>query len=383
MKRSKNTDSKKFGTKKGKILIPVLLAALLAGGVYYFYSTKKKDASSISVQETDTVTRGNIEVTITGSASVEPYERFEIIPKVSGDIVTCPFNVGDTVKKGDLLYGFDTSNSDLAVQRQSLSLQQSKNSYDNTLKERDKLSVEATADGVISNLSVEVGDEVKSGARIADITDTINLEVILPFTSVQIDSIHEGDSAVITSSKHMSTIPGYVSHISSTSYAGEDGTVLYDVTVRFENPGAFAEGMAVGGAVGENISPGSGVIKTTSSGSVYTETDGTVTQVNFSDGDYVKKDTVIALLSSDTIDNKITDSTFSYKSADLSMRQTKKDLEDYRITSPINGTVITKNSKAGDRIDKTTAQTVMMVIADISRLKFNLSIDELDISKVS
>lgn len=65
------------------------------------------------------------------------------------------------------------------------------------------------------------------------------------------------------------------------------------------------------------------------------------------------------------------------------MEQTEKSLEDYKITSPINGTVITKNSKAGDTIDKTNSATTMMVVADVSRLKFELAIDELDVEKVT
>ena len=181
----------------------------------------------------------------------------------------------------------------------------------------------------------------------------------------------------------MSSVPGVVTHISSSTYAGGDGTSLYSVTVKFANPGVFYSGMSVGGAVGANVSPGSGVIENSASSSLYAETEGTVSNIYYSNGDYVAKGAVIAVLTSDSVDDRITDSTLSYKSASLSMQQTEKDLEDYNITSPISGTVITKKSKAGDTIDKTTAQTVMMVVADISKLKFELSIDELDISKVS
>ena len=382
MKKPKFLEGKEFKFKKGKVIFYAIIILIIVAG-FYMRNSKKDSDSNIAVRETDVVMRGNIEVTITGSAAVEPFERFEIIPKVSGDIVYCPFNVGDHVEKDDLLYGFDTSNSDLTVERQRLAFAQSENNYKNALDEKDKLTIEAKNNGIISNLNIKVGDEIKSGAKIADISDTENLEVILPFTSAQIGSIHIGDAALITSSKHMSSVSGIVSHISASSYAGSDGTVLYDVKISFSNPGAFSQGMTVGGAVGDNISPGSGVIENLAAAAVYSETDGTVTALKHSNGDYVTKGTVIAVLYSDTVNDRITDSTISYRSAELSMRQTEKDLEDYNITSPISGTVITKKSKAGDTIDKSTAQTVMMVVADISKLKFNLSIDELDISKVS
>nr|MCR4718023.1 efflux RND transporter periplasmic adaptor subunit [Bacillota bacterium] len=387
MKRAKNFFTKDnllsfFKPTKKNIAVWAAIIIILIIAVSCS-SAKKKASSSVFARETDIVTRGDVDVTITGSASVEPYERFEIIPKVSGDIVYCPFDVGDSVEKGDLLYGFDTSSSDLTVERQRLSLEQSENSYKNALEERDKLYIKAKNNGTISGFSLKTGQEVKNGTKIADIADTDNLEVVLPFTAAQISSIHAGDSASITSSKHMSSVSGVVTHISSSSYAGSDGSSLYNVTIKFNNPGVLSSGMSVGGAVGTNVSPGSGIIENSASSSLFAETDGTVSKIYYSNGDYVTKGAVIAVLTSDSVDDRITDSTLSYKSASLSMRQTEKDLEDYNITSPISGTVITKKSKAGDTIDKTTSQTVMMVVADISKLKFELSIDELDISKVT
>ena len=367
-------------TKRNFIIWAVILIALI---FILAVSAKKKNPTAVAVRETDVVTRGDVQVTITGSAAVEPYERFEIIPKVSGDIIYCPFNVGDSVSKGDLLYGFDTSSSDLTVERQRLALEQSENNYQNALEERDKLYIKAKNDGIISGFTLRTGQEIKNGTKIADVADSDNLEVVLPFTAAQVSSIHIGDTATITSSKHMSSVSGTVTHISSASRSDSSASGIHNVTVQFKNPGAFYAGMTVGGAIGANISSGGGTVENMASSAIYAETDGTVSNIYYSDGDYVKKGTVIAVLTSDSVSDKITDSTISYKSAALSMRQTEKDLEDYNITSPISGTVITKKSKAGDTIDKTTAQTVMMVVADISKLKFELSIDELDISKVS
>ena len=386
MKRAKINFSKEklkqyIKPSKKKIIIAACAIIVIAGAVKL--TGGKNAAPAVSARETDTVSRGDVEVTITGSASIEPYERYEIIPKVSGDIIYCPYEVGDTVNKGDRLYGFDTSSSDLNVERQKISLQQSKNNYNNALEDGSKLTLTAGCSGVVSDLSIKAGQDVSAGAKIASISDTSNLEVVLPFTQAQIDSIHIGDSAELTSSKHMSSVSGTVTHKSTASYAGSDGSALYNVTISFTNPGAFYDGLIVGGSVGSAISPGSGKVENSSQNTLTAETNGTVSKVYCQNGDYVKKGDVIATLTSDTVSDKITDSNLSYRSAELQMQQTEKDMEDYNITSPINGTVITKNSKAGDTIDKTNAQTTMMVVADISRLKFDLPIDELDVSKVS
>ena len=386
MKRGKSFFSKdkmkEFAIPNKKKIIFAAVIVIAAAGIIKVSGGGKKPTANTAI-ETQTVTRGDIEVTITGSASIEPYERYEIIPKVSGDIIFCPFDVGDHVNKGDTLYSFDTTTTDLNVERQRISLQQSKNNYNDALEERSKLTLTAKTSGVISDLSIKSGQDVSTGTKIASITDNNSLEVVLPFTQTQIASISIGSSAEIPSSKHMSSVSGTVIHKSTSSYAGSDGSELYNVTIRFSNPGAFYIGMEVGGSAAGQISPGSGVIDTSSQTVLNAETSGTVQKVNFKNGDYVKKGDIIATLTSDTIADKIEDSTLSYKSATLSMEQTERDLDDYHITSPISGTVITKNSKAGDTIDKTNSQTTMMVIADISKLKFNLSIDELDISKVS
>lgn len=371
--------------RKGKsakkiVLFLILIVAVVAGIMVLKTKDKKKEVST--VRQNDIVTRGDIKVSISGSAAVEPLERYEIIPKVSGDITYCPYEVGDLVQKDDILYMFDSSDTDLTVERQKISMQQSENDYNNALEEEEKLTLIAKNNGIISGLTVKVGEEIKNGTKVATIEDTTVLEVELPFTQSQIGAINVGDAALITSSKHMSSISGTVTHKAMTSYAGNDGSALYNVKIEFENPGAFYAGMEVGGSVGQNISPGSGVVANTASGTVESETEGIVSNVYCTNGDYVTKGTVIMTLTSKAIADKIENSTLAYKSASLSMQQTEKDLENYNITSPISGTVITKNSKAGDTIDKTNSATTMMVIADISKLKFELAIDELDISKV-
>lgn len=368
--------------KPTKKKVIILVAAIVAVVIVVALLPDGKNNMGDFARADDLVTRGNIEVTISGSAAVQPYERFEIIPKVSGDIIYCPYEVGDVVQKDDVLYMFDSSDTDLTVERQKISMQQSENNYREAMKESEKLNLVAKNDGIISGLVVKVGEEINSGTKIATIDNTGVLEVNLPFTQAQINSINVGDSATVTSSKHMSSVGGRVIHKATSPYAGKDGTLLYDVTIEFENPGAFLDGMEVGGSVGGNISPGGGTVTNTASSTVVTKTDGMVSKIYYSNGEFVKKGTVIATLSSETVDKKIEDSTLSYKSANLSMRQTEKDLENYNITSPINGTVITKKSKAGDTIDKSNSATTMMVVADISRLKFELAIDELDISKV-
>lgn len=375
---------KKFKPKKKTVLIIAVIAAVAAVLLVVRGCNAKKAASvTDNGTGTDVVMRGDVSLTITGSAAVEPYERYEIIAKTSGDIISCPYEVGDTVSEGTLLYQFDTSETDISMQKQQISLDNSKTSYETALKDSEKLYIKANSSGIISNLDIKVGDEVKNGTKIADINNTVLLKVTLPFNEVQAAGISVGDSAYISSSVHMSNVPGTVTHKEANTHAGADGSRLVNVTIEFENPGVFSEGMTVGGSVGTAVSPGSGEIKLSDSGSVTAEAEGDITKIYYSNGDYVARGATIAVISSNTVTNNIKSSKNNYESAKLSMLDAQEQLDDYNLTAPITGTIITKNAKAGDTIDKTNSSQTLMVVADISKLKFTLDIDELDVSKVT
>ncbi len=378
----------KFTKKKIALITAIVVVIGIIGGVTV--SKRKSSAvNSFAISENDIVTYGDIKSVITGEASVEAYERFEIISMVSGDIVRSAFEVGDAVQEGDVLYQFDTTDALKSIERQEISLEQSKNNLNNSRSDyqeaKEKLSIVAPCSGTISGLTVKKGNDVSNNQQIATVKNTRDLEVSLPFTAEQIDRIYVGQSANVSSSIHMSIVPGTVSSISSESSAQDNGSKTYNVTIELENPGAFTEGLSVGAEIAGMQSPGFGIIEYSETGTVKAESTGTVTAVNYSNGDFVQEGAVIATISSDAIsqqERSLTNSELNYRSAQLSMSETRDSLDDYSITSPISGTVITKNAKAGDTIDRTNSTTTLMVVADISRLKFTMEIDELDISNV-
>ncbi len=378
----------KFTKKKIALITAIVVVIGIIGGVT-FSKRKSSAVNSFAIREDDIVTYGDIKSVTTGQAAVEPYERFEIISMVSGDIVASSFDVGDEVEEGDILYQFDTKDALKSIERQEISLEQSKNNLNNARSDyreaKEKLSVIAPCDGIISGLTIKKGNDVSNNQQIATVENINDLEVSLPFTSEQIDSIYVGQSAYVSSSVHMSVVEGTVSSISSGSSAQDNGSQTYNVTIELENPGAFSEGLVVGAEIMGMQSPGYGTIKYAESGTVKAEASGTVTALHYSNGDFVKKGAVIATISSDAIsqqERSLTSSELNYRSAQLSMSETRDSLDDYSITSPISGTVITKNAKAGDTIDRTNSSTTLMVVADISKLKFSMEIDELDISTV-
>ncbi|MPM18900.1 Multidrug resistance protein MdtA [bioreactor metagenome] len=62
------------------------------------------------------------------------------------------------------------------------------------------------------------------------------------------------------------------------------------------------------------------------------------------------------------------------------MEASQKQLEDYTITSPIDGTIVDKQIKAGEKVE---SGNTLCIIYDLSYLEMTLSVDELDITQVS
>lgn len=371
-------------TKKKIIILCIIIAVIgLLGACVHSVRSKIKSAMSGAVMGVSEVTRGNVEATITGSASVEPYESYDILPPASGDILYAPYEVGDYVEKDAVLYSFDTADLDLSMQKAQNSLSKSSLSHRQTIDKMDKLNITAPCDGTLMNVSVKAGDKIGSNAEVASIQNTTKLKVTVPFNKAQIGYISQGQTAVISSSAHMTSVTGKVTHVATSPTPQADGSVLYDVIVEFTNPSSFTKGLTVGVEINGQISPGAGSVEYYDDTTVKSETDGTVTRVYHNTGDYVRKGQVIATLSNDDFSTDLEKSNLDYSDAQLSLQETQKKLEDYNVTAPISGTVLTKTSKAGDTIDKTNSTVTMMVIGDVSRLKFNLDIDELDVSKVS
>src|ERR1700730_7560682 len=89
-----------FRKKWWIIGLVVVLAAGSWGGYRYF----KKDAKQLMASYTTTkVTKGNLEVKISGTGSIQPIARETLKAKTAGTALKVNYKQGDTVKKGDVL----------------------------------------------------------------------------------------------------------------------------------------------------------------------------------------------------------------------------------------------------------------------------------------
>ena len=379
-----------ISSKIFKIIVIVLIITGVGVGGYFAYNKFVAANAKPAVKEsTDVVKRGDIEVKISGTGTIQPYSRRDIVPLVKGQILEAPVEEGAQVKEGDLLYRID--DSDL-----SFNIEKSRNGIERKVMDKESieenirnLKIYASCDGLITDFNLKVGDEVGNNTKIAQIINDYQLKAKVPFIASQSQKIQVGQEAQLIVEEYMVYIDGKVSYVSNTSRAGENGSVVYDVEITINNPKSLTKGTKVTGIVksssGDIVSPFLGTVENYAEETVTASSSGTVKYIpkEVTNGNAIKKGELLVELENDTYVNSLKKADLDLHDSQLSLNSDKKQLSDYNITSPIDGTVITKSYKVGDTVNGgSNSSTILMVVADMSKMIFTIDVDELDIAKI-
>ena len=375
--------TKKKRKKPGKkVVIPAAVAVVAVALIAHHFMAGGKKVEVQSYTEVE-ASRQDIQTTLTGTGTIQPANQYNVTSSVQGDVLSCTFEEGDTVKKGDTLYEIDKTDAENQINQAKLQLQQSQNSYNQTVESLNDLNVTSKKSGMITELYVEVGDEVQAGAKIADVRDSSVMELKVPFNAADAAKFGVGAAATVTMDGSFETLTGSVYAIDAAETVLDGYQIVKYVTIRVNNPGGLSTSSAATATV-NGVACNQGAAFTYLSESTITaEASGTVTSLLVKEGAQVSNGTVIARLSSTATQNQVSNSKLSLEQQQLSYQNTVDKLDDYTITAPIDGTIITKNIKVGDTLDTTNGQTTMAVIYDLSYLTFDISLDELDVNKVA
>lgn len=90
-----------------KVLIAIAILAVAAGGVYLIWLRKPASAKDPAETATAKVERGAIRQTVNSTGSVIANFDVDIKCKAGGQVIKLPFDVSDTVKKGELIVELD------------------------------------------------------------------------------------------------------------------------------------------------------------------------------------------------------------------------------------------------------------------------------------
>ena len=424
-----------------KLLIIILVIAILAG-ICSGLIIKSKNNSAVKVMYTDSpVERRTITNTITGSSSIKPNDSYNVTTIKSGDITSDTFKEGDVVKKGDKLYQFEDSDAQNSLSTAKNALAKAQQAYVDAVKHKaqtvssnnigtksaqnavtkalnslndtkNNQYIQSNSAGKVKELSVKEGDHINAGAAVATLYDDSYMKLRIPFNEVDAESIQTGAAATVSVIGSGDTIYGTVKEKSSSAVSTDAHAKVVYVTVEVTNPGALTTNDYGSAEINGVACANTAQFEYVSEGTITSTASGTLENLNIAVGDsvysgqkvgYVKydnqnstmsnaqlsyNDAVLALekqvLQNDTFsqDSSIKNAQLALDDAELGIEKAQDAVDDYVVEAPIEGTVVKKNSKAGDTIDSSNATDPLCVIYDLSSVKFSIDVDETEIALV-
>ncbi len=370
--RRRHLTKPKHGKRRLILSVTAVLLLALTGK---FLLGGSPAGSAISYTE-ESVAKRTITNSLTGSGTLQPANSYTVTTLIEGEVLSANFEEGDIVEADTVLYEIDSDDAAANIEKAQLSLNQAQRSYESTAENQ---TVKANSSDTLYALEVKKGDTVSQGQTIATIRNDSTMMLTVPFPAEDAADFSLGQSAQVTLDGSFETLTGTVKAISGNKTVGVGNTVTRDVTIAVKNPGGLSNTQVATATVNGLGSAGSGTFTYQSESTVTASAGGTVTAVHVSEGSTVSKEQALITLGGDELENQLQNAADSLRNAELSMENTQKQLENYTITSPISGTVIDKEYKAGDTVE---SGKTLCTIYDLSYLEMTLSIDELDISTV-
>ena len=379
------TGPKKKRKGRGKTIAGILIVAAIAIAlvVLVWYFVFREDGSKGEVM-TDFVTRGSIQSMVEGSGTTKAKDSATVTPG-SGTILELFVQEGDQVTAGQQLYRMDDTTARDAVTEAQKSVDNCNKELQAVYDKIAELSITAPHAGNLREVAdLKVGDTVNEGDTIATLVNDTKLRLSLYYSYAYEGDIKVGQTAQISIPAIMAPVTGKVEQINKVRFVSPEGATHFEVVLVLDNPGTLAEGMdasaGLTAADGTPIYPyQNGKLEYYESTKITAKATGPVERVSLLDYGDVKAGQLLVQLGAKDTDEEIA-------SKENALKAAQEKLEDYTITSTIDGEVIEKNLDVGDNIsglsNSGASVTYPAIIYDRSELTFDMDVDEKDISKI-
>ena len=372
-------DPKQFLKRNWKKITAVVCVAAVAAAVLLPKNSKKAVQASTQYVET-ALERRDITNTFSGSGTISAANTYTVKSLVKGTVLTADFEVGDTIEKGTVLYTIDSSDVATSVEKAQLALEQAQRSYDDAA---DAQYIRSVIGGTVASIKVKTGDYVTAGQEIATVRDDSSLLLTLEFPAADASNFAVGQAAEVILSGTFETLSGTVQSVAGTDTISSGNLLVRTVTIAVKNNGSLTTAQAASATINGVSALASARFDYQHQQTVTATASGTVAAVCVKEGTAIEANTAIVQLSGTELSKQVQSAADSLLNAQLSMSDTEKQMENYTITSPISGTVIQKNVKAGDTVGTdTTASETLCTIYDLSYLEMTLNVDELEILSI-
>ena len=384
-----------------KIVIIVFIIALIIIIINAIINNNKKKAKTAEVMaNVQKASIMNISSEISGSGTLEPKDSYTITSLVEGSITNVFFSLGDKVIKDQLLLTIDSSTAYRNITTASSSIAQALDTYNQAKYEYEKIlndytgrTYKAPYAGSLRSFNVKVSDKLNSNSEIGTIVNDSIMTIKIPFAVKDVSNFTIGMPIVLELQETGELITGIIFGIAEDYETNSQGALVKYVTVKCANPGGLTTDYTAIGIVNgiRSISDANFELETNEKLVFSDGNDVEIEKLLVSEGAHVEKGTPLFLITEDSFNNVISNKKKTFLQAEEQLTKAENSYDDaideydeYFITAPIDGTVITKDAKVGDKIQKSSSSAkTLATIYDLSELTFDMDIDELDISNIT
>ena len=233
---------------KNKIWYGLLIIAVLGAG-YWIWQTYQSDDNRKTATETINPGRGNIEVFITTTGTVQPQNRLEMKPTISGRIEDILVREGDHVKKGNIVAWMSSTERaallDAARSGGGKTLQQWEDAYKPT-------PLIAPINGDVIVRAVEPGQSVTPNDPVVVLSDRLIVKAQVDETDI--GRVKVGQNAFVS----LDAYPGekVMARVDHISYESKliNNVTIYEVDILPQKvPRVFRSGMTANVNIVEKV----------------------------------------------------------------------------------------------------------------------------------
>ena len=359
--------------------IAAVACVAAVAGAFLLPGKGAKPASVDTEYLESAVERRNITNVFSGSGTIAAANTYTVNALVSGTVLTADFAVGDTIEEGTVLYTIDSSSAANSVEKAQISLDQAQRNYEDAV---DAQYVRSTIGGTLASYKVAVGDVVTAGQEVATVRDASTLLLTLEFPAADAANFTVGQAAQVTLDGTFEAVSGTVRSVSGADALSSGNLLVRTVTIAVNNTGSLTTAQAATASVNGVSALASAKFSYQNEQTITASTSGTVTDLCVKEGSSVSADTALVRISGKELTKQVQNASDNLRSAQMSMEDTEDQLNNYTITSPISGTVISKEVKAGDTVSNTAGSTSLCTIYDLSYLQMTVNVDELEILSI-
>lgn len=387
---------RRLTVRRGAALLLVLALAVGAalGGKALFFSGEEQTPL------TEQTTYGSLSTTLSGTGTTMPADSVTYTTASEAEITGVYVSAGDTVEVGDLLYTQDDSELDDQIEEYQDQITEQENQLDDYQEQLAQLQEEIAAltvtapfVGRITDVAVDVGDNVAAGTKLATLVDDSQMCLTQYFSYAYEDQVYVGMKAGVSVASLMLNQEGTVTDIQMVDRVTAEGTHCFAVTVTLDNPGAFTEGMTGAGYLvadsGEKLYPSvEGELEYRRSQDLTAEVGGEVTGIGAVDYEQVSAGAVLVQLDGadyqkqvESVNKQITQTQEKIVQLQEKSAETEEKRSDYAVTAELAGKIIMVNVREGES-PREAGQTAV-VLYNLDSMTITANIDELDIDGIA